>query len=809
MTIQLDFLKAHDGTPIAKTFSQIQGDIQSQSYPMVSHFDGVRETATDIEAFYEHVQTYANQGAALMKGPLSRLPENGRRSGLTNPNDKTRWVELDNDFSTGWPTLKDYLAELDPVFENLTYIVNHSASAGITQPAGLRTHVLFTLVEPVLPSVLKLWLLHKNLTVPELRKRITLGGNKVCLRFPLDITTCQNDKLLFIAPPRLYGLSDPLAGKRTEIIYGSRQWADLDFSGLDAQSLITEQAELINELRRAEGLRRKTQRTGSHAGVEIVTNPDKVTITDYKAERGFIYFNLNDGDSWGYYTPEDRPEILYNFKGEPNVRLKDVAPEIYHQLKPAKRTAAPKVTTPANIKPMVVRDIATDNYLSLLIDTDNNTAAIHRLGNLQKCEHFMKEHGALMPEIVESWTVEFDPTTLQQIDESRKWANTFRPPAHMLMDLPYTTTVPAITHRVIWHACGNDAEMYHWFLNWLACIYQTRQKNGTALLLSGVQGTGKGIILNRILPAIFGSEYVKPVLTTDLSDRFNDFVLNTLITGFDEFHIENDRRGLNIVDKLKNLITEPALPVRRMQISATKMPVYNNTIINTNHHGPVPVDRTDRRIAFCPRQEKPLQITEDEIDQLETETLDFAAFLQHYTIDPTLARRAPHNQTREDAIRSSQTTHDDFFNALREGELDYFLQYIEGPTLKVNGSPHLKYTEYYNVVTRWAKEYPNPVKIPRSELEIAYAYLQDNRPSASKFSRMCAINGLKITPLRHESRLVRGLTIEWRVRDPAHLNDLLQPTQPNGVAGVRADVLSCDGSGLPDSPPSQHTNRPQ
>ena len=807
MTIQLDFLKAHDGTPIVKTFSQDQGTIQSQSYPMVAYFDGTRETASDIEEFYEHVQTYAAQGAALMKGNLSRLPENGRRSGLTNPNDKTLWVELDNDFSSGWPNLKAFLTELDPIFENLTYIVNHSASAGITHPAGLRTHVLFTLPEPVMPSVLKLWLLHKNFTVPELRNRITLGGNKTCLRFPLDITTCQNDKLLFIAPPRLYGLTDSLAGRRTEIVHGSELWADLDFSDIDAQTLLTQQTELINELRRAEGLRRKTPRTGSHAGVEVVTNPDKVTITDYKEERGFIYFNLNDGDSWGYYTPADNPEILYNFKGEPNVRLKDVAPEMYQQFKPSKqKNPAPKVTTPANLKPLVVRNIATDGYLSLLVNTDDGSVVANKLGNLQKCEHFMKEHGALMPEVVESWTVEFDPTTLQQIDEDRKWINTFKPPVHMLEDLPYTTEVPTVTHKVIWHAVGNDAEMYHWVMNWLACIYQTRRKNGTSIILSGIQGTGKGIILNKILPALFGEDYVKPLLTSDLNDRFNDFVLDTLITGFDEFHIENDKRNAGIIDKLKNLITEPTLPVRRMQISSTKLKVFNNTIINTNHHGPIPIDRTDRRMALCPRQEKPLLIDEEELDQIFLETRALAAYLQHYTIDPTLARRAPHNQTREEAIKASQTTHDDFFNALRESDLDYFLQFIEGPTLQVEGSPHVKYTEYFNAVSRWASEYPNTVKVPRSELEAAYAFLQGNRPSATKFTRMCNINGLKVELQRDGGSRFRGLAIDWHVKDPKTINEIIQPTKLEGTAEVRAEVLSHPSGGLHDSSPSQYKN---
>jgi hypothetical protein len=39
-----------------------------------------------------------------------------------------------------------------------------------------------------------------------------------------------------------------------------------------------------------------------------------------KMERGFVYFNLNGGDSWAYYHPIDNPTFIRNFKGEPMYR---------------------------------------------------------------------------------------------------------------------------------------------------------------------------------------------------------------------------------------------------------------------------------------------------------------------------------------------------------------------------------------------------------------------------------------------------------------------------------------------------------
>jgi hypothetical protein len=57
-------------------------------------------------------------------------------------------------------------------------------------------------------------------------------------------------------------------------------------------------------------------------------------VTGIRRARGFTYLNLNGGDSWGYYFPDSNPEVLYSFKGEPPVRLADIAPELWEQVRP-------------------------------------------------------------------------------------------------------------------------------------------------------------------------------------------------------------------------------------------------------------------------------------------------------------------------------------------------------------------------------------------------------------------------------------------------------------------------------------------
>jgi hypothetical protein len=63
-------------------------------------------------------------------------------------------------------------------------------------------------------------------------------------------------------------------------------------------------------------------------------------VTGVRRARGFVYLNLNGGDSWGYYFPESNPEILRSFKGEPPVRLADIAPDFWERVRPRDPFAA-------------------------------------------------------------------------------------------------------------------------------------------------------------------------------------------------------------------------------------------------------------------------------------------------------------------------------------------------------------------------------------------------------------------------------------------------------------------------------------
>ena len=180
------------------------------------------------------------------------------------------------------------------------------------------------------PILLKLWLPHLNLTVPGLRAQATLSANGMTLSYPLDVTNCQNDKLLFIADPVVDGLEDPLAGRRFELCGRGIASVDLSTERLDPGTVRREADALVSDLRARAGLPERRARYVALPGRErLLANPEPATVTGVRRARGFVYLNLNGGDSWAYYFPESSLEIVYSFKGEPPMPPQQIARRLY------------------------------------------------------------------------------------------------------------------------------------------------------------------------------------------------------------------------------------------------------------------------------------------------------------------------------------------------------------------------------------------------------------------------------------------------------------------------------------------------
>jgi hypothetical protein len=337
--MQLTFLAASDGTRMAKSFALSSGTIVTTPYPHARRFWSFSRNAADLNQLHALLVTHAEAGHCLLKGALLDRPlRHESRAGRTDANAPTDLLVLDLDFDQGFASIDTFLEAIG--LAGVSYVLHHSSSAGITAKPGLRAHV-FVPLAPVAPVQLKLWLRHLNLTVPGLRGQVTLSANGMTPRWPLDVTSCQNDKLLFIADPVVGGLEDPLAGRRFELCHRGIASIDLRTDQLDPGAVQREADAQVSELRAKAGLPAREPRYIALTGRErLLANPEPATVTGVRRARGFVYLNLNGGDSWAYFFPESNPEILYSFKGEPPVQLAHIAPDLWEQVRPCDPFAA-------------------------------------------------------------------------------------------------------------------------------------------------------------------------------------------------------------------------------------------------------------------------------------------------------------------------------------------------------------------------------------------------------------------------------------------------------------------------------------
>ncbi len=221
-----NFLESSNGQPMTKVFSiDNGGDLIKSSYPMVKNFTSHEEQFNTIEELHAAIMRHAATNHCLLKGQLDRPLVNESRAGHTNSELSTEWIVLDND------NLHDMspreMLELTGIGD-VDHIVQYSASSGVV-PGHNGYHLFLLLDREYTPKELKLWLKDKNLTTPQISQHIKLAASNVALKWPLDISVCQNDKLIYIAPP-ICGedVVDSRAGNRIELVKGSHRTANLE-----------------------------------------------------------------------------------------------------------------------------------------------------------------------------------------------------------------------------------------------------------------------------------------------------------------------------------------------------------------------------------------------------------------------------------------------------------------------------------------------------------------------------------------------------------------------------------------------------
>ena len=761
---KITFLGA--SVPLTK---RIHADGSKDAYPLVKNFTSYEEDCPDITSLYAAILNHADQSHCLLKGRITRPLVNEPRAGTTRTDDTTEWVCLDFDRRE----CADLDAELNRLgLGNISYVVQYSSSHGLPENEGTISAHIFMMLDKALPApMLKRWLMALNLD--HMKNGVILSRSKSVLSWSLDITTCQNDKLLYICPPSFVGMRDPLK-ERIKLV--KKKLPAIQTSAMGERHinvLKNEERTLLNERRVAEGLPKRVAKTSWVGNIEVQNKPDVCDVTGIKEQGDYIRLNLNGGDSWAYWHHKDNFEIVHDFKTDTYYRTKELLPGYYQGLIEERQLLN---STPSEEGDLILafRDLKTADYYNGLYNLQTHDLELYKARNETQLDHWMRSHGRILGDFIPVWDIQYDPRADWTIDEENHLINTFRPSSYMKLEAQeHTPKDFQHIYNIIRHMLGEngkDTALSDAFLNWFAVIFQRKAKPLTAWVIHGCEGTGKGYFYNKIASQLLGMRNASTLTVGNLEDQFNGWIEGKLFVLIDEIEVDDFREKGRVTAKLRNYITEPTIALRRMRQSVIDAPNYVSFLFSSNRPQPVYIPETDRRYNVGNYQAKKLPRPDDEI--VANELKAFAEWLLAHQADIKLANEIQHTEARELIKNLGISSITETCNIMKNGDFDaLWLAMISDDLLNRAPvqTPHTQAASAYNMLIKdiGAKALTNPnMSLSRDEMAIILQYNVGNiRPEPNRITSLLRHNGIETKQLRHNGVKTYGINVTWKISD--------------------------------------------
>ena len=478
------------------------GEIRKSAYPHAKNFTSETVEVHSLLELYKQLSTRATdpRKPCLLKGRINRPLIGESRRNSTSTNDKTQFLVLDPD-EAPFSSPEELMRALN--LGDVSYIVQYSSSYKLTKSRKLSAHIFIMLDRPVAAPALKSWLMQKNLEVPALKSALTLSNSQCALKWTLDITSCQNDRLIYIAEPDFHGMKSPVKPSE-RILYVKKERDRLDISRMSEKSLDVlkkDAREEMNRLRAAEGLTALTRKPRMQGEFSVQHGVSEIGAWEVVDDDGeFVRLNLNGGDSAAYWHYKDDFELLHNFKGEDSVKLKEILPEYYRELVDtkkekqrefkAKQAKANESISEEGDQLLCFRDKRTATYWNGTYNPGTNKLDLFPARNETQCKHFLMSYDQTPGDFIPTWERVFNPQSDLIVDFDKHTINMWSPSDFIRnakkQKEPNLSKCPLVNRIIEW-AVGKGPIKEH-FLNWLAVIVQLRVKPRTAWVLHGTQG---------------------------------------------------------------------------------------------------------------------------------------------------------------------------------------------------------------------------------------------------------------------------------------------------------------------------------
>lgn len=721
--MDLCFLYPVTKKALTKSFSRTG----TQPYPNEYLFTTFFERVHSLEDFAKALITHGAKGAALLKGSTDAALEEESRRGRTHNTDPTTWVcldldkiELDTAGSVGKST-KDLNALLDsiPALREVSHVLQYGASHGFDGRTS--AHLFMQLTRPVVSTDLEGWLTMLNIREPALAKHIRLAPSGLHVQWPLDPVPARNTQIIYIAPPSFTGVKDPVSGARIRVV--NRKHPMLEVRDIPATVEVKKaRRAVLKGLRQDAGLKAPSYRKGPQ-GTDIICDINAVVSEIVDENDEFVRVNLNGGDSAAYWFWKSDPKLLYSFKSEDEVYdLEALDAKFFTQYVSA---APPNPNVVAHASAT-----AKSEYLAARFDPDRNlfvlgTEARPMPGVFSKdtFKDVIRTMGlnprTYSPPIA---NIVYDPHDLgPRFDAKSGRINTFVPSRYMRMEGDRKLKSPPLnTLRLLKSVLGSD-EVVHHFVRWFAFVLHSRVAVGTAWLMQGTPGTGKTLLVNDVLVPLLGESNCARAGLSDLADKFNDYLDSKLLLFVDEADLTKVGMTHPLHIKLKAIIANRRIALRRMHRAVTEVENRVNMVMATNTRNALYIAQDDRRFnvgefAHVPLRAGGVTNIPEFIRCLREELEPFARYLLAQDVSYDEASQVFETESRTQLQDMASSSVEIVTNRLDKGDIEYFATMVS----EDNTLPFDVVNAYNSTMRRWINELPQVVA--RGELMSIYRY---------------------------------------------------------------------------------------
>jgi len=233
---------------------------------------------------------------------------------------------------------------------------------------------------------------------------------------------------------------------------------------------------------------------------------------------------------------------------------------------------------------------------------------------------------------------------------------------------------PETILKLIQNLCNENVTYFEWVINWLAGYFQTLRKSQVSLLMRGDQGSGKGVLFNKVLAKLFGEQYCVIVDSDRLDSQFKGWVAETLFFNLNEIAVDMKGRK-SIKNFLKQLVTDDKVQIETKHKDAKEVRIYGNILITSNEAFPIEIESSDRRFTVM-RTGKTFKENgwdyQNMVEDINNELEDFAVYLKQTKVDWKMyhtALETPEKTAIVDATNSQTVM---FIKAVLKKDISFF-----------------------------------------------------------------------------------------------------------------------------------------